>query len=127
MKVIDIKGCADVVHAHSKDIIVVVDNTFMFAYFQRPLALGADVCHSDVVMGLVSVNRDDLYERLKFLQNAIGAVPSPFDCYLCNRELKTLHLRMKQHFINAMAVVKFLEADPHVDKVVFPGLLGFQF
>lgn len=132
MKVIDIKGCADVVHAHNKDIIVVVDNTFMSAYFQRPLALGADICmysatkymngHSDVVMGLVSMNRDDLYERLKFLQNAIGAVPSPFDCYLCNRGLKTLHLRMKQHFINAVAVAKFLEADPRVDKVVFPGL-----
>lgn len=73
-------------------------------------------------MGLVSVNRDDLYERLRFLQNAIGAVPSPFDCYLCNRGLKTLQLRMRQHFRNAMAVAKYLEADKRVDKVIFPGL-----
>ncbi|XP_072540483.1 cystathionine gamma-lyase-like isoform X2 [Salminus brasiliensis] len=132
MKVVDIQACSDIAHEYSKDIIVVVDNTFMSAYFQRPLALGADICmysatkymngHSDVVMGLISVNREDLYERLKFLQNALGAVPSPFDCYMCNRGLKTLHLRMKQHFKNAMAVAQFLEADPRVDKVIFPGL-----
>ncbi|KAJ3599512.1 hypothetical protein NHX12_033472 [Muraenolepis orangiensis] len=132
MKVVDIRVCSDLVHEHNKDIVVVVDNTFMSAYFQRPLALGADICmysatkymngHSDVVMGLVSVVRDDLYERLKFLQNALGAVPSPFDCYLCNRGLKTLHLRMEQHFKGAMAAAKFLEADPRVERVVFPGL-----
>ncbi|KAM4629684.1 cystathionine gamma-lyase-like [Polymixia lowei] len=132
MKVVDIKACSDIVHKRNKDIVVVVDNTFMSAYFQRPLALGADICmysatkymngHSDVVMGLVSVNREDLYERLKFLQNALGAVPSPFDCFLCNRGLKTLHLRMEQHFKNAMAAAKFLEADPRVDRVIFPGL-----
>jgi len=132
MKVVDIKTCAELVHEHNKDIVVVVDNTFMSAYFQRPLALGADICmysatkymngHSDVVMGLVSVIREDLYERLKFLQNALGCVPSPFDCFLVNRGLKTLHLRMKQHFKNAMAAAKFLEADPRVDRVIFPGL-----
>ncbi|XP_039544935.1 cystathionine gamma-lyase-like isoform X2 [Pimephales promelas] len=132
MKVVDIQGCSDVVHEHNKDTIVVVDNTFMSAYFQRPLALGADVCmysatkymngHSDVVMGLMSLNREDLYERLKFLQNALGAVPSPFDCYLCNRGLKTLHLRMKQHFKNGLAAAQFLEADPRVERVIFPGL-----
>ncbi|KAM9504219.1 cystathionine gamma-lyase-like isoform 1-T1 [Salvelinus alpinus] len=132
MKVVDIQACAAVVHQHNKDTVVVVDNTFMSAYFQRPLDLGADICmysatkymngHSDVVMGLVSVNSEDLYDRLKFLQNALGAVPSPFDCYLCNRGLKTLHLRMRQHFKNALAVAKFLEADPRVDRVIFPGL-----
>ncbi|XP_053549332.1 cystathionine gamma-lyase [Bombina bombina] len=131
LSVIDIQGCADLVHK-DKDIILAVDNTFMSAYFQRPLSLGADICmysatkymngHSDVVMGLVSVNCDKLYERLKFLQNAIGAIPSPFDCYLCNRGLKTLHLRMKQHFQNGLAVAKFLEKDPRVDAVIFPGL-----
>ncbi|XP_063795167.1 cystathionine gamma-lyase [Pseudophryne corroboree] len=131
LTVIDIKGCADIVHKH-KDILLAVDNTFMSAYFQRPLALGADICmysatkymngHSDVVMGLVSVNTDELNERLKFLQNALGAIPSPFDCYLCNRGLKTLHLRMKQHFHNALAAAMFLEKDPRVDKVIFPGL-----
>uniref|UniRef100_A0A8C5FSN6 Cystathionine gamma-lyase n=1 Tax=Gadus morhua TaxID=8049 RepID=A0A8C5FSN6_GADMO len=132
MKVVDIRACSDLVHKHNKDIVVVVDNTFMSAYFQRPLALGADICmysatkymngHSDVVMGLVSVSRDDLYERLKFLQNALGAVPSPFDCYLCNRGLKTLHLRMEQHFKGGLAAAKFLEADPRVERVIFPGL-----
>ncbi|XP_041647835.1 cystathionine gamma-lyase-like [Cheilinus undulatus] len=132
MKVVDIRACSELVHEHNKDIVVVVDNTFMSAYFQRPLALGADICmysatkymngHSDVVMGLISVNREDLYDRLKFLQNALGCVPSPFDCYLCNRGLKTLHLRMECHFKNAMAVAKFLEADPRVDRVIFPGL-----
>ncbi|XP_068176354.1 cystathionine gamma-lyase-like [Antennarius striatus] len=132
MKVVDIKTCSDLVHDYNKDIIVVVDNTFMSAYFQRPLSFGADICmysatkymngHSDVVMGLVSTNRDDLHQRLKFLQNALGCVPSPFDCYLCNRGLKTLHLRMERHFQNAMAVAKFLEADPRVERVIFPGL-----
>ncbi|XP_038157628.1 cystathionine gamma-lyase [Cyprinodon tularosa] len=132
MKVVDIRACSQLVHEHNKDIVVVVDNTFMSAYFQRPLALGADICmysatkymngHSDVVMGLVSVNREDLNERLRFLQNAIGGVPSPFDCYLCNRGLKTLHLRMEQHFKNGMAAARFLEADPRVEKVIFPGL-----
>ncbi|KAF7664263.1 hypothetical protein LDENG_00182200 [Lucifuga dentata] len=132
MKVADIKTCAELVHEYNKDIVVVVDNTFMSAYFQRPLALGADICmysatkymngHSDVVMGLVSVNREDLYERLKFLQNALGGVPSPFDCYLVNRGLKTLHLRMEQHFKNAMAAAIFLEADPRVERVIYPGL-----
>ncbi|KAF5893040.1 cystathionine gamma-lyase, partial [Clarias magur] len=132
MKVVDIKACSDIAHEYNKDIIVVVDNTFMSAYFQRPLALGADMCmysatkymngHSDVVMGLISVNRQDLSEKLKYLQNALGSVPSPFDCYLCNRGLKTLSLRMKQHFSNALAAAKFLEADPRVDKVIFPGL-----
>uniref|UniRef100_A0AAY4EV78 Cystathionine gamma-lyase n=1 Tax=Denticeps clupeoides TaxID=299321 RepID=A0AAY4EV78_9TELE len=132
MKVVDIKACAAIAHEHSKNTIVVVDNTFMSAYFQRPLALGADMCmysatkymngHSDVVMGLISVSREDLYERLKFFQNALGAVPSPFDCYMCNRGLKTLHLRMKQHFSNALAAAKFLEADPRVERVIFPGL-----
>uniref|UniRef100_A0A3B4C2I4 Cystathionine gamma-lyase n=2 Tax=Pygocentrus nattereri TaxID=42514 RepID=A0A3B4C2I4_PYGNA len=132
MKIVDIQACSDVAHEYSKNIIVVVDNTFMSAYFQRPLALGADICmysatkymngHTDVVMGLISVSREDLYEQLKFLQNALGGVPSPFDCYMCNRGLKTLHLRMKQHFKNALAVAEFLEADPRVEKVIFPGL-----
>ncbi|XP_077462601.1 cystathionine gamma-lyase-like isoform X1 [Stigmatopora argus] len=132
MKVVDIRACSDLVHDHNKDIVVVVDNTFMSAYFQRPLALGADICmysatkymngHSDVVMGLMSVNKENLYDRLKFLQNALGCVPSPFDCYLVNRGLKTLHLRMDCHFKNALAAAKFLEADPRVERVIYPGL-----
>ncbi|OXB82182.1 UNVERIFIED_CONTAM: hypothetical protein H355_009061 [Colinus virginianus] len=131
LKVIDIQGCANVIRKH-KDILLAVDNSFMSAYFQRPLSLGADICmysatkymngHSDVVMGLVSVNRDDLYEKLNFLQGSLGAIPSPFDCYLCNRGLKTLRLRMNQHFHNALAVGRFLESNPRVEKVIYPGL-----
>ncbi|XP_034035834.1 cystathionine gamma-lyase isoform X1 [Thalassophryne amazonica] len=132
LKIVDIKTCSEIVHGYNKDIVVVVDNTFMSAYFQRPLALGADICmysatkymngHSDVIMGLVSMNNEDLYAQLKFLQNALGGVPSPFDCYLCNRGLKTLHLRMEQHFKNALAAAKLLEGDPRVERVIFPGL-----
>ncbi|XP_028588928.1 cystathionine gamma-lyase isoform X1 [Podarcis muralis] len=131
LKVVDIQGCADIVHKH-KGVILAVDNTFMSAYFQRPLSLGADICmysatkymngHSDVVMGLVSVNDDNLHERLRFLQYSLGAVPSAFDCYLCNRGLKTLQIRMKQHFHNALTIAKYLESDPRVEKVLFPGL-----
>ncbi|XP_048207536.1 cystathionine gamma-lyase isoform X2 [Perognathus longimembris pacificus] len=131
LKVVDIEACAHIAHKHG-DIILAVDNSFMSPYFQRPLALGADICmcsatkymngHSDVVMGLVSVNSEDLHDRLRFLQNAIGTVPSPIDCYLCNRGLKTLELRMEKHFKNGMAVARFLEANPRVEKVIYPGL-----
>ncbi|XP_010356976.1 cystathionine gamma-lyase isoform X2 [Rhinopithecus roxellana] len=131
LKMIDIEACAHIVHKHG-DIILVVDNTFMSPYFQRPLALGADICmcsatkymngHSDVVMGLVSVNCERLHNRLRFLQNSLGAVPSPLDCYLCNRGLKTLHVRMEKHFKNGMAVAQFLESNPGVEKVIYPGL-----
>ncbi|XP_004679174.1 PREDICTED: cystathionine gamma-lyase [Condylura cristata] len=131
LKMTDIEACAHTVHKHG-DIILVVDNTFMSAYFQRPLALGADICmysatkymngHSDVVMGLVSLNSDTLHEKLRFLQNSIGAVPSPLDCYLCNRGLKTLQVRMEKHFENGMAVAQFLESHPLVDRVIYPGL-----
>ncbi|XP_073498779.1 cystathionine gamma-lyase-like isoform X2 [Phyllobates terribilis] len=105
LTVIDIQGCADIIHKH-QDAILAVDNTFMSAYFQRPLALGADIC---------------MYSATKYM-NALGAIPSPFDCYLCNRGLKTLPLRMKQHFYNAMAVAMFMARDPRVEKVLFPGL-----
>ncbi|XP_064285271.1 cystathionine gamma-lyase-like isoform X2 [Passer domesticus] len=133
LKVIDIRACAELAHKHGrKDVLVAVDNSFMSPYFQRPLALGADICmcsatkyingHCDVLMGLVSVNRDDLYERLKFLQTRLGAVPSPFDCYMCNRGLKTLHLRMKLHSKNGLAVAEFLQSHPRVERVIYPGL-----
>ncbi|XP_005385304.1 PREDICTED: cystathionine gamma-lyase [Chinchilla lanigera] len=131
LKLVDIAACAYIVHQH-EDIILAVDNSFMSAYFQRPLALGADICmysatkymngHSDVVMGLVSVNSEDLHSRLRFLQNTLGTVPSPLDCYLCIRGLKTLQIRMEKHFQNGMAVARFLESDPRIEKVVYPGL-----
>uniref|UniRef100_A0ABI7Y1T0 Cystathionine gamma-lyase n=1 Tax=Felis catus TaxID=9685 RepID=A0ABI7Y1T0_FELCA len=105
LKMIDIEACAHTVHKHG-DIILVVDNTFMSAYFQRPLALGADIC---------------MYSATKYM-NALGAVPSPVDCYLCNRGLKTLQVRMEKHFENGMAVARFLESNPRVEKVIYPGL-----
>ncbi|XP_012998595.1 cystathionine gamma-lyase isoform X2 [Cavia porcellus] len=131
LKMADITACARIVHRH-KDVILVVDNSFMSPYFQRPMSLGADICmysatkymngHCDVLMGLVSVNSEDLHNRLRFLQNSLGTVPSPFDCYLCIRGLKTLQIRMDKHFQNAMAVARFLESNPRVEKVIYPGL-----
>merc|ERR1719193_33192 len=132
LKVVDIKAVCDIAHGQ-KDVFVVVDNTFLSAYFQRPLELGADITyysltkymngHSDVIMGSVATNSEDLQGRLRFLQNATGAVPSPFDCYLVNRSLKTLHLRMEQHQKNANAVAAFLESQipSKVERVIHPG------
>lgn len=131
MKVLDIEAISKLAHAH-ENIIVVVDNTFITSYFQRPLELGADIVvysvskylngHSDVIMGALVVNDDELYERLKFLQNSSGIVPSPFDCYQVNRSLKTLSIRMEQHFKNSVAVGTFLESQPTVERVLHPAL-----
>jgi cystathionine gamma-lyase len=131
MKVIDIKGVADIVHSKTKAFLV-VDNTFLSAYFQRPLELGADIVmysltkymngHSDVVMGSIATNSEELHEKLKYYQNATGIVPSPFDCYMVNRSLKTLSLRMERHFKNSVAVARFLEAHSKVSKVLHPAL-----
>jgi len=130
LKIVDIQAVSDLVH-QQEGVHVVVDNTFLSAYFQRPLELGADMTfysltkymngHSDVIMGAVSTNNTDLAERLRWIQNAAGAVPSPFDCYLVNRSLKTLHVRMEQHQKNANAMAKFLESSPHVERVIHPG------
>ncbi|MFZ1491498.1 MAG: cystathionine gamma-synthase [Ilumatobacteraceae bacterium] len=127
---IDIEAVAAV--AHARGALVVVDNTFATPYLQQPLALGADVVvhsatkylggHSDVVGGLVAVDEDGLAERLSFTQNAAGAVPAPFDCYLVLRGLKTLALRMERHCSNARAVVDLLLAHPGVDRVLYPQL-----
>jgi len=132
LKITDIEAAAKAVHSHNKDIIVVVDNTFLSSYNQRPLLLGADLVmhsctkylngHSDVVMGAIVTKSDDLHQRLRFLQNAIGTVPSPFDCYLVLRSLKTLEVRMQRHGSNGLAVAKFLESHPGVAKVLHPGL-----
>ena len=130
LTVVDIAAVADVAHAAGVD--VVVDNTFATPYLQNPLELGADVVvhsttkylggHSDVVGGFIAVNRDDLAERLTFVQNAVGAVPSPFDCYLLLRGVKTLGVRMDRHCDNAQAVAEFLAGHPVVERVLFPGL-----
>ena len=118
--------------AHDRGARVVVDNTFATPYLQLPLALGADVVvhsttkylggHSDVVGGFVALDDPGLAERLAFLQNAIGAVPSPFDCYLVLRGVKTLAVRMDRHCANARAVVDLLLDHPAVGRVLYPGL-----
>jgi cystathionine gamma-lyase len=130
LKVIDIEAVTRL--AKEKGALSVVDNTFMSPYFQNPLKLGADLVmhsvtkylngHSDVVGGVVITQRDDLHQELKFMQNAVGGVPAPMDCFLVMRGLKTLHVRMERHAQNAMAVAKFLEAHPQVKKVIYPGL-----
>lgn len=131
LKIIDIQKVAEEVKKH-KDVILVVDNTFLTPYNQKPIELGADMViysltkymngHSDVVMGAVCLNNKDLYDRLKFLQNALGIVPSPFDCYQVNRSLKTLAVRMKEHMKNGLEVAKYLESHPKILKVLHPGL-----
>lgn len=109
-----------------------VDNTFLSPYFQNPVEFGADLVvhsttkflggHSDVVGGAVLTPREELAERLGFLQNAVGAVPGPWDCWLVTRGLKTLALRMERHGSNALAVAEFLERHDRVERVLFPGL-----
>lgn len=131
MKVLDIAAISNLAHSYNKDIIVVVDNTFLTSYFQRPLELGADIVayslskymngHSDVIMGAAIINDQSLYERLLFLQNATGIVPSPFDCYQVNRSLKTLAIRMEQHSKGSIQVAQFLEGHQLVERVLHPG------
>ncbi|MFN7453970.1 MAG: trans-sulfuration enzyme family protein, partial [Pseudobdellovibrionaceae bacterium] len=130
MKLADIKAIS--AEAKKSGILVVVDNTFMSPYFQKPLTLGADMVvhsitkyiggHSDVVGGAVVTAREDLAEKLQFLSNSMGGIQATFDAFLCLRSLKTLPIRMKAHQVNAMAVAQFLEAHPMVSKVVYPGL-----
>jgi len=132
LKISDIKACCELAHRPGRNITVVVDNTFMSPYFQKPLDLGADIVmhsvtkylngHSDVVMGVIALRDEALHTRLRYLQNAIGSVPAPFDCYMAMRGVKTLHLRMREHAINAMAVAKYLEAHTAVERVIYPGL-----
>ena len=130
LTVVDIAAAADA--AHSVGARLVVDNTFATPYLQNPLGLGADVVvhsstkylggHSDVLGGFVAVDDGGLAERLAFVQNAAGAVPSPFDCYLLLRGIKTLGVRMDRHCDNARAVAEHLDGHPAVDRVLYPGL-----
>ncbi len=150
MNLIDIAQVAEVAHAH--EALLCVDNTFMSPFNQRPIELGADIVmhsmtkyingHSDVVMGALMFNDlkmrapkrmwtdpnfsapKTLYARLKFLQNAIGATPGPFDCFLVLRGIKTLAVRMERHNANAMKIATFLENHPGVASVRYPGLLS---
>lgn len=130
LRLVDVDAISKIVHEGGA--LLGVDNTFMSPYFQKPLDLGADIVmhsmtkylngHSDVVMGALMVRDEELYERLKYLQNAIGAVPSPFDCWLVLRGLKTLAVRMDRHATNAAKVAQWLEEHPKVERVVYPGL-----
>ena len=130
LTVVDIAAVAQVAHARSGR--VVVDNTFATPYLQQPLALGADVVvhsstkylsgHSDVVGGFVATNDGELATQLGFVQNAVGAVPSPFDCYLVLRGVKTLAVRMDRHCTNARAIVAMLAEHEAVATVLYPGL-----
>ncbi|HKO04048.1 MAG TPA: PLP-dependent aspartate aminotransferase family protein [Candidatus Acidoferrales bacterium] len=128
--VYDIAGIA--ARAHSHGALVVVDNTFATPYFQQPFALGADLVvhsvtkylagHSDLIQGAVLAKDAAVFEPVKFLQNATGAVPGPFDCWLTLRGLKTMELRMIRHAENAAAIATALEGHPLVRRVYFPGL-----
>ncbi|PSN57158.1 Cystathionine gamma-lyase [Blattella germanica] len=130
LKIVDIKKISDIVHKHN--LLVVVDNTFLTPYFQRRLTLGADIAfysltkylngHTDVIMGAVTTNNEEIHNRLLFLQQYLGIVPSPFDCYLVNRSLKTLHVRMREHMKNGLAVARYLEKQHLVEKVIHPAL-----
>jgi cystathionine beta-lyase/cystathionine gamma-synthase len=111
---------------------VTVDNTFLSPYFQNPLELGADIVvhsstkylngHSDMVGGVVVTRNREIAEKLRFVQNAVGAVPGPFDCWLALRGTKTLALRMRQHEANARYLASFLSRHPAVKKIYYPGL-----
>jgi cystathionine gamma-synthase len=130
LRCVDIEAVAAIAHDHGA--LVVVDNTFATPYLQQPLALGADVVvhsatkylggHSDVVGGFAAVADDALAERLRFTQNAAGAVPAPFDCYLVLRGVKTLGVRMERHCENARAIVDLLVGHPAVERVYHPQL-----
>ncbi|MBI4670444.1 MAG: cystathionine gamma-synthase [Chloroflexi bacterium] len=130
LKIVDIAAISALAREHNAR--VGVDNTFASPYLQRPLELGADLVmhsttkylggHSDVVGGAIVTSDAELYERLKFLQNAAGAVPAPLDCWLVLRGLKTLALRVERHSANALRVAQWLEKQAHVTQVIYPGL-----
>jgi cystathionine gamma-lyase len=130
LRLCDIKAISKVAKQHG--VLTVVDSTFASPYIQNPLDLGADLVlhsttkyiggHSDVVGGAIMLSNDDLYAKLKFNQNALGAIPSPFDCFLVLRGTKTLALRMERHSQNAQKIAEYLSAQPEVEKVIYPGL-----
>lgn len=130
LNVTDIRAVAEIVHAHPNHPLLVVDNTFATPYLQRPLVLGADIVvhsttkylsgHSDVVGGAVVVKDKGIYEKLAFLQNAVGAVPGPMDCFLVLRGIKTLHLRMDRHAENAVALLEYLFTHPKIERLLYP-------
>lgn len=132
MTVVDIPEVSKIIKEYNKDIIFVVDNTFLSPINFKPLEHGADICvesctkyingHSDVVMGAVITKSEELFEKLHNYQIFCGSIPSPFDCFLCIRGIKTLSLRVERHNANGLAVAKFLANHKNVEKVLYPGL-----
>ncbi|XP_026739376.1 putative cystathionine gamma-lyase 2 [Trichoplusia ni] len=132
IKVIDIEETVKKVKKFDNKIMVVVDNTFLGSYLQRPLDFGADIVlyslskfmngNSDVILGGVIVNDPAIGDRLRFIQRIVGIIPSPFDCYLVNRSLKTLAIRMERHKMTTLAIARWLECHPNIKEVMHPGL-----
>ncbi len=130
LRVSDIRAIADFLHTQPQRLLLAVDNTFATPYLQRPLELGADLVihsttkylggHSDVIGGAIVVKEEALYQRLAFLQNAIGAVPGPMDCFLVLRGIKTLAVRMDRHAENASRLASYLAEHPRVERVFYP-------
>ena len=130
LKLTDLTGAAEV--CKKLNLISIVDNTFMSPYFQNPLTMGIDVVlhsstkyingHSDVIGGILITSDDKIHDRLRYIQNAAGAVPSPFDCWLVLRSTKTLAIRMERHNKNAIELAEFLSKSDFVNKVYYPGL-----
>lgn len=136
LSITSIRKVANIIKSHNEstdsNVILIVDNTFLSPYISNPLSLGADVVvhsvtkylngHSDVVMGVIATNSPQLAESYRFLQNAIGSIPSPFDSWLAHRGLKTLHLRVKQASQSAHQIAEYLLSHPQVIHVNYPGL-----
>ncbi|KAK7099801.1 putative cystathionine gamma-lyase 2 [Littorina saxatilis] len=132
MKVLDLKALVSVSRQRAPHAIIIVDNTFLTPYLHKPLECGVDVVmhsltkyingHSDVLMGSLALNDPKLADELRKLQNYMGAVPSPFDCFLTNRGLRTLEVRMLRHGDSALQVARALESNPRVERVLHPGL-----
>ena len=126
----DLKGVSEIAQKH--DLISVCDNTFMSPYFQNPLTFGIDIVlhsttkylngHSDIIGGMIVTSNDKIHERIRYIQNAAGGVPSPFDCWLVLRSTKTLAIRMKQHEENAKSIAKFLNESGYAKRIIYPGL-----
>ena len=130
LKVTDLAAMSEIAKEHG--LVFAVDSTFATPVFLRPLEYGADIVmhsttkylsgHNQIIGGIIVTNRDDIRDQLKFLQKSVGAVSSPFDCWLTLLGVKTLHLRMERHATNAQRVAEFLEAHPKIARVIYPGL-----
>lgn len=135
LKTVDIKTLSKITKKYN--CLLVVDSTFTSPYLINPLDIGADIVlhsatkfiggHSDLLMGMIVCNNDTLINKFRDIQTHLGAVPSPFECYLALRGLKTLHLRMETSQKNALQIAKFLESHPRIEKVIYPGLKSFEY